>query len=85
MQKIVGESHPACEDCSLPDEEGKDMKVDILASFQSPWIKAGFQQPNFSNLINVFASVIVIVFPLKLVIKSDRITVTKLVPSLDGT
>ena len=23
----------ACEDCSLPDEEGKDMMVDILESF----------------------------------------------------
>ena len=26
---------PACEDCSLPDKEGKGMKVAILPSFQS--------------------------------------------------
>ena len=28
----------ACEDYSLPDDEGKGMKLDILESFQSPWV-----------------------------------------------
>ena len=67
------------------------MKVDILASFQIRAFKAVFHHVNFSNLTNVFVSVIVI--PLNLVIrvsfaffgiKSDRIIVTKLVPILDG-
>ena len=67
------------------------MKVNILASCQIRLFKGVFHQVNFSNLTNVFVSVIVI--PLNLVIrvsfaffgiKSDRIIVTKLVPILDG-
>ena len=51
----------------------------------------GFHQANFSNLTNVFVSVIAL--PLKLIIrisfsffgiKRDRITLTKLFPILDG-
>ena len=38
LQKNVRESQPTCEDYSLPDEEGKGMKVDTLSSFQSPWV-----------------------------------------------
>ena len=34
----VRESQPACEVYSLPDEEGKGMKLDILESFQNPWV-----------------------------------------------
>ena len=48
LQENVKVSQSACEDCSLPDEEGKGMKLDILESFQSPWVSG------FPNLTNVF-------------------------------
>ena len=38
LQENVGESQPPCEDCSLPNEEWKRMKLVILPSFQSPWV-----------------------------------------------
>ena len=36
LQKNIRKSQPACEDCALPDEEGKGMKVDIFGEFSKP-------------------------------------------------
>ena len=35
LLKNIKESQPACEECLLLDKEGKGMRVDIFASFQS--------------------------------------------------